>query len=374
MAAEVDERRTDTWALNLRDERDGVALYEGLAKIERDPVKAGAFEELATAERRHAAIWEKKLTRAGIEVPAARPSLRVRWLLWLARRFGVQRVLPMVIQGEGADIRKYAQQPRDGKALIPDEEAHQATLREMQTGAPPEPRTLILDRENWHRGRSGSIRAAVFGMNDGLVSNLALVLGVAGAGASGDALVVTGLAGLMAGAFSMGVGEYVSVASHRDLLRRQVLLETRELTDAPEEEEAELVQIYVRKGLGRVEAEQFAADLLTRPDAAVDTLVREELGLDPDDLGSPIGAAVSSFTMFAIGASMPVLPFLFLDGTAATVTSATVSAAVLATVGAVIALLSGTSPARGTLRMLVLAGLATAATVTIGWLVGAQLG
>ena len=159
------------------------------------------------------------------------------------------------------------------------------------------------------------MRAAIFGVNDGLLSNLSLVLGVAGAGADSHALMVTGFAGLLAGAFSMAVGEFTSVASQRDILARQVELERRELAEAPEEETAELALIFQQKGLSAEHAARTAAELLKNPEHALDTLVREELGLDPDDLGSPWGAAGSSFATFAVGAFIPVVPFFFLQGT-----------------------------------------------------------
>jgi VIT1/CCC1 family predicted Fe2+/Mn2+ transporter len=214
----------------------------------------------------------------------------------------------------------------------------------------------------------------VFGMNDGLVSNLALVLGVAAAGTEPKLVLLTGLAGLFAGAFSMAVGEYVSVASQRDVLRFQVRLEARELAEAPEEEQAELAQLLSQKGIGSEQANTMAAEIMKNPRSALDTLVREELGLDPADLGSPIAAAAASFGTFAVGAALPLLPFLATQGQRAMVASAGIAGVVLAAVGAGLGFLSGTSPLRSALRMLVLAAIAAAVTVAVGHFVGARLG
>src|SRR5512137_1858184 len=301
--------RTDVWMQNLVDERDGAALYDGLAKWEKDPARAATFREMAEAERRHGAIWERKLEAAGIPLPPRRASPRVRALLWLARRLGSGAVVPLVIQAESGDAEKYDLQGGEATAIATEERAHRAALSAMSPSADrPDARGAIAAREKWHGpgGRAGSIRAAIFGMNDGLISNLSLIVGVAGAGVEPKTVVLTGFAGLLAGAFSMAAGEYTSVASQRDLLTRQVDMERREIEEAPEEEAAELALIFKQKGLSTEQASRVAAELLKNPEHAADTLVREELGLDPEDLGSPLGAATSSFVTFAIGATIPV--------------------------------------------------------------------
>jgi len=368
------EPRTDLWLQNLLDERDGAALYEGLSALEKDPEKARSFRHLAEGERKHAAIWEKKLARAGAAVPPDRASSRVRALLWLARRLGVGAVLPMIVDAETKDADKYLRQGADAEltTMAAEEKEHRDVVAGMGGGQSTEARSLIAQRERWHRGggRAGSIRAAIFGMNDGLLSNFSLVVGVAGAGASSQNLLVTGLAGLLAGAASMAVGEYTSVASQRDILARQVELERREVLEAPEEEAAELALIFKQKGLSTEQASRTAAEILKNPEQAADTLVREELGLDPDDLGSPVGAAVSSFAMFAVGATVPVLPFLFLAGTPAVALSAALAFAVLGAVGAFVGFLSGTNPLRSAVRMVGLALLAAGATYGVGRLLG----
>ncbi len=289
--------RTDLWLQNLVDERDGAALYEGLAKYDTDAGKAKSFTELALAERRHAEVWIRKLEKEGVEIPPDRPSSRIRALIWLARRLGSEAVVPMILDAEAGDADKYDAQGGDATAIADEERAHRVVLAGMGDGKTRDARELIAVRERWHgtSGRAGSIRAAIFGVNDGLLSNLSLILGVAGAGVGAGldnhAVVVAGFAGLLGGSFSMAVGEYTSVASQRDLLTRQVELEKREIEEAPEEEAAELALIFKQKGLSTEQASRVAAEILKNPEQAADTLVREELGLDPNDLGSPWSAA-----------------------------------------------------------------------------------
>jgi VIT1/CCC1 family predicted Fe2+/Mn2+ transporter len=342
--------------------------------MERDPERAASFRELAQGERRHADIWERKLERAGAAIPPERASSRVRVLLWLARRLGTAAVLPLILETEADDASKYASQGGEAQALVAEENAHRQVIAGMGRGQPSDARAAIAQRERWHRGgRAGSVRAAIFGANDGLVSNLSLVLGVAAAGSSRDTLVLTGLAGLLAGASSMAVGEYSSVASQRDLLARQVALERREIADAPEEEAAELALIFRQKGLSTEQASRTAAEILKNPEHALDTLVREELGLDPEDLGSPLGAAVSSFCMFALGAIVPVLPFLLLSRQVAQLVSASLTGTVLALMGGVIGFLSGTSVVRSAARMVGLAAAAAGITWAVGRIFGAAV-
>jgi VIT1/CCC1 family predicted Fe2+/Mn2+ transporter len=367
--------RTDLWLQNLVDERDGAALYEGLARYEKDAARAKEFLELGAAERRHAEVWARKLEKEGVALPPDRPSSRVRALVWLARRLGSAAVVPMILEAEAGDADKYEEQGGEATPLAAEERAHRQALVGMSRDDPKDARDLIAVRERWHRaGRgSGNVRAAIFGMNDGLVSNLSLILGVAGAGVAPEAVVVTGCAGLMAGAFSMAAGEYTSVASQRDLLRRQVALEKREIEEAPEEEAAELALIFKQKGLSTEQASRTAAEIMKNPESAADTLVREELGLDPEDLGSPSGAAVSSFFLFSIGALVPLVPFLVTSGTAAVIASSALAALVLAGVGGLMGFLSGTSLWASAGRMVGLAALAAGVTYAVGRAFGAAV-
>jgi VIT1/CCC1 family predicted Fe2+/Mn2+ transporter len=376
--------RARLWLENLRDEREGARLYEGLAAIEKDPARAREFAALGAGERRHAAVWERKLRGAGVELPPDTPTARTRLLLFLARRLGIRSVMPMLLAAEARDAGKYQRQGGDAAGLAPEEAEHRARLEALggaataAAAAPTGPgaaRAKIARRERWHRtSGTGNVRAAVFGANDGLVSNLALVLGVAASGAAGDALVMTGLAGLLAGAFSMAVGEYVSVASQRDLIRRQIDIERREIAESPEEESAELAEILEHKGVPADQAEAAAAEIMKHPEEALDTLVREELGLDPEELGgSPMGAALSSFGSFTAGALVPLVPLLVLSGSAAAWGAGILGGVVLGAIGAFLGVLSGTGALRSGARMVALAALAAGATMAVGHLVGAQL-
>lgn len=372
--SEEEEAQIARWLANLLDERDGIALYEGLAGVERDEKRAKAFRALADGERKHAAIWEKRLRAAGRLPPPGTASMRIRAIVRMARMFGTQRVLPIVIQTESGDMDKYARQPGIARTLVAEEREHRDVLERMAAPAAVAGAEVIARREPWHTGQLGSIRAAVFGINDGLVSNVALILGVAAAGTADAGVVTAGVAGTLAGAFSMGVGEYISVASQRDLAARQIELERRELRDAPEEEQEELELILQGKGLGKAQAKEVATAIFKDPENALDTMVREELGLDPKNLGSPVGAAVPSFFAFMAGALIPLVPFLFLSGRSAALASATVAAGVLASVGGLIGFLSGTGALRSVVRMLGLAALATGVTVAIGRAIGVTLG
>jgi VIT1/CCC1 family predicted Fe2+/Mn2+ transporter len=230
----------------------------------------------------------------------------------------------------------------------------------------------IARSEGWHRaGRSGTLRAVIFGVSDGLVSNLSLVMGIAGAsGGDGRFILLAGIAGLLAGASSMAAGEYVSMQSQRELYERQIALERAELEAMPEEEEAELAAVYRSKGFGRDEAAQIAHRIIADPDAALDTLVREELGLDPDELGSSIGAATGSFIAFGIGAAVPVLPYLVGGGVAAFVASIALSLGALFGVGAAVSLLTGRGLLFSGARQVLIGSIAAAVTYGVGRLIG----
>src|SRR6266496_2509944 len=220
---------------------------------------------------------------------------------------------------------------------------------------------------------SGALRAAIFGVNDGLVSNLSLVMGVTGGQADRKFILLAGLAGLLAGAFSMGAGEFISVTSQRELFQREIALESEEIVAMPDEEANELALIYRAKGIGREDAEALAKRIMRDHDTALDTMAREELGLNPEELGSPTRVAASSFASFAIGAVLPVLAWMFSAGTAAFATSIILSALALFLVGAGISLLTGRSAIRSGIRQLLVGGAAAVATFGIGRLIGVSV-
>jgi VIT1/CCC1 family predicted Fe2+/Mn2+ transporter len=265
-------------------------------------------------------------------------------ILFLARLFGTRAVSDLVtaLEGDEEDVYQGQGASPEVEAIAADEREHAEIWRRLKD-PDDHPDRDIAERERWHRsGRSGTLRAVIFGVSDGLVSNLALVMGVAGAaGEQRPFILLTGIAGLLAGAFSMAAGEYISMQSQRELFERQIALERAELEAMPEEEEAEMAALYRAKGFRDDEARAIAHRLFEDPERALDTLIREELGLDPDELGSPIGAAGGSFVAFAAGAAVPVIPYLLGGGGVAFGLSLGLSLAALFAVGAGVSLLTG---------------------------------
>jgi len=374
---------------NLRLEQDAIVLYDALAAIEKDPRRAAAFRHIAANERRHAAIWADRLRAQGVEVPVRdAPRARVRLIIALARVFGTRAVSDLVqaLEGDEEDLYEGQAATPEIAAIAADEREHAEIWRRLDASSPPMPADgahppilpgrattaeEITRRERWHRSaHSGTLRAVIFGVSDGLVSNLSLVMGVAGASGQEGFILLAGIAGLLAGAFSMAAGEYISMQSQRELFERQIELERAELEAMPEEEERELAGVYVAKGFAPDEAARIARRIFTDRERALDTLVREELGLDPDELGSPWGAAGGSFAAFAAGAVVPVLPYLVAGGSAAFVASLGVSLAALFAVGAGVSLLTG----RGTLysgaRQVAIGAFAAAITWAVGTAIG----
>ena len=360
----------DRYADNYLREQDGIALYNALAKAEKDPLRSEIFQRLAQAEERHAARWARLLKTNGVSIPSYSTSWRVAVLGWLSRAFGTQHILPVVTGLESRDQDVYRGQVEAG-GIPAEERGHMRTLRALQgrgsTGGPES----ILDVEGWHRATyGGSLRAAVFGVNDGLISNFSLVMGVAGANVEPRFVLLAGVAGLLAGASSMAAGEYVSVRSQRELYEQQIEVERQELEMAPEEEKEELSLIYQAKGIPLKQAEELAARILASPEGAIDTLAREELGLDPSALGSPWAAAASSFIAFAVGATLPVLPYLLISGNRAFFASALVSGLALFIVGALIAVFTARGILFSGLRLVGIGALAAAFTYFIGRVLG----
>jgi VIT1/CCC1 family predicted Fe2+/Mn2+ transporter len=367
---------------NLRLERDAVLLYDALAAIEIDPQRAGAFNRIAANERRHAEVWATKLREAGVDVPAAptRPRPRVRLIILLARIFGTKAVSDLVTSLEGDEEEIYGGQTAtpEIEAIAADEREHAEIWRKLKD---PDyhPDRDIAERERWHRsGRSGTLRAVIFGVSDGLVSNLALVMGVAGASGpaatSGHFILLAGIAGLLAGAFSMAAGEYVSMQSQRELFERQIALERAEMEAMPEEEEAEMAALYRSKGFLDDEAKAIAHRLFEDPERALDQLIREELGLDPDELGSPFGAAFGSFVAFALGAFVPVVPYLLGSGAGAFGAAIGLSLVALFAVGAGVSLLTGRGVLFSGARQVAIGAAAAIVTFVVGTLIGVSVG
>lgn len=363
----------------LDAERKAALLYRALAESSHGE-RREALLELADMEDAHAAHWVDKLTEYGVEVPPAPTALDPAdaTLVARARAAGMDDVLAHLEQAEGADAGMYDDEPEALPTMASDEREHAEVFRRLRTG--PERGTITAEGrvdfgEHWHRAdASGKWRAAIFGISDGLVSNTALVMGFAGSGVDRSVVLFAGIAGLLAGAFSMAAGEYVSVASQRDLFRREIELEANELRTKPDEERKELELIYRAKGLDRETAARTAARIMADPDTALDTLAREELGLNPDELGSPVKAAVFSFIAFAIGAFVVVVPYLFAGGMLALGLAVAVSAVAMLVVGGMVGRFSGRGLAHGAIRQLLVGAIAAGVTFAVGSVIGAVTG
>lgn len=218
--------------------------------------------------------------------------------------------------------------------------------------------------------QGGAARAAVFGISDGLVSNVALILGVAAASTDASPVVIAGVSGLLAGAASMAAGEYVSMKAQNELIERELRIERESLAENPQGELRELQSIYAQRGLDQDKARELAEAVHEDPEVALEVHAREELGVDPDDIGDPIGAALSSFVAFALGAVLPLIPWFLMEGTAATVVSVAVGLIAAAIVGVVLARFTERSPFRTALRQVSWAAGACLITFGIGSLLG----
>ena len=329
-----------------RSEKNSAWLYEVVAAAEIDPAKTKLFRDLGVAAEKQAAILAGDL---GGAPPLFRPSLRMRAIAALVRLVGPRAARPVLAAAKVRGISVYSAPAVAGHAMP----------------------TSVAGIGGRHRGAGGgALRAGVFGVNDGLVSSACLIFGVAGAGAEPNIIVLTGVAGLLAGAFSMAAGEYLSMLSQREMFEHQIGEERDELERYPAEEAEELALIYAARGIPIEEARGIAKRLIANPKQALDTLAREELGLNPDDLGSPWGAAISSFAAFAVGAMLPLAPFLLGGGPLALPIAVGVTGAALFAVGAALSLFSGRNAVFGGLRMLLIGALAGGATFGIGQLLG----
>jgi VIT1/CCC1 family predicted Fe2+/Mn2+ transporter len=361
---------------NLQGEVDAVALYSVLVEKESSPTLKEFYSRMVATETVHADVWRKRLEAAGVDTSKVGPAWRARVLMYVARHFGPGLVVPTIAEREGSDQAMYDDQPEALSSMPGDERSHARLFRELAAGRGMEGGT-IARIEGRHRGSGGNqLRAAVLGANDGLISNLSLAMGVAGASGGGSAVLVAGFAGLLAGALSMAIGEWLSVQSARELYAHQVKVEREELLSVPQEEEEELTLIYQSKGLTADQARLMSKSIVGGEiGRAVDTLAREELGIDPDELGgSAWVAAITSFFLFALGAIVPVLPFLFTEGAVAVAASIAVSALALFTVGAAITVVTGSSVLRTGGRQVLLGMAAAAVTFGLGALVGQAVG
>ena len=335
------------------EEQRSAYLYRACAEAEAGTARADLFRRLAGEAEAQAAIWRAQLTASGKPAPPPFvPDARTRLVARLVQILGPRRLRAVLAAMKVRGMAVYSKRDPGG---------HSAPIAGSV--------------EHRHRGLGGggNLRAAVFGINDGLVSNASLIFGVAGASPDVAVVLLTGVAGLTAGAFAMAAGEFVSVRSQRELFEYQIGLEREELAEYPDAEAQELALIYKAKGLSGSEAQRVAKQLVADPEHALDTLAREELGLNPDELGSPWGAAISSLLSFAIGAAIPLLPFALGAGAHALVYTVILTAIALFAIGATLSLFTGRGAMMSGLRMLLLGGLAGAVTFSVGRLFGVSI-
>lgn len=330
-----------------QEEKRSAFLYRALAEMERNPVHKKLFLDLANMADKQAYLLEEKMSAAKIRLPCYKPNLRTKLIIKLVQCFGARAL----------------------KIALASMKVRGMSIYELgDTNAIPYHPTS--EGKHHSVGKGNTLRAAVFGINDGLISNASLILGVAGAHVSPHFILLTGIAGLLAGACSMGAGEYVSVRSQREMLEYQLALERSELELYPEEEALELALIYEARGIPKKEAENIAKILIQNPEQALDTLAREELGVNPNDLVSPWHAAIASFIAFATGAFIPLVPFVFLKSAFNLKIMIILTAITLYLVGAILSLFTQRNAFFSGLRMLGIGGAAGVITYIIGGFLG----
>ena len=341
----------DSWL----EEKRSAYLYRIIANNEKVGIRQQLFSKLAHEAESQSKLWAQLAKEGGYEVPQSyRPELRARIVGWLISALGAGNIKPVLAAIKIRGLSVYSNSRKVGYHPLPNS---------------------IEDVGASHRGTStsGGLRAAVFGVNDGLVSIACLVMGVAGASSSNSTILLTGVAGLLAGAFSMAAGEYISMRSQREMFEYQIGLERDELAQYPDEEAEELALIYIARGLPGEEARALAQHMIADPELGLDTLAREELGLNPDELGSPWLAATTSFFAFTAGGLIPMLPYLLSFNQFSLQLSVALTAFALFGVGAVLSLFTGRGALLGGLRMLLIGGTAGLLTYSIGNWMGASL-
>lgn len=359
---------------NLQTEIDAAFLYRLLAEHEENKNVKSVFHQMSEIEHSHAMSFADKFSLFPEQLPG--PSWRAKTTAWIGKIFGYEYVLGVLLDTEKSISSSIAgaRKKANSKPSVSDT-AHVTILKNILNNSAAVSTSNLARFEKRHRSVGGNaLRAAVLGGNDGLVSNFSLVMGIAGATSGQETVLLTGLAGLLAGALSMALGEWISVRSSQELFENQMNLEREELEVNPEGEEKELVLIFLSKGVHEAHAKQMAKDVMSNTAHAHEILVKEELGINAEDLkGSAMEAAVTSFILFGAGAIIPVIPFFFLGGLKAVLFSALFSAIGLFGIGTAITLFTGRSVWYSGMRQ-VLFGLAAAAiTFGIGKWIGVSV-
>jgi vacuolar iron transporter family protein len=361
---------------NWKEEKNTAFTYRSLSSEEKDIHLSEIYKRMAEIEEIHAAHFEDEIRKKGSVVPEFSPDFRTKILVWISKKFGPTSVLPGMQSKEQQGINTYLKAGGNRK-YAGDEQLHARMLSQISSvSSGGMSGNTLAQLEGRHRATGGNaLRAAVLGANDGMVSNLSLVMGVAGVSMNNSAILIAGMAGLLAGAISMALGEWLSVQSSRELYTNQIKIEQAEVEQSPEEETEELSLIYQSRGLGKDQANQMAKQILSNKDYALGTLAREELGINPEELGgSAWEAAITSFLLFALGAIVPLFPYFFLSGIHAVIISICASIVGLFVLGSVITLFTGKAILYSGFRMVAFGMAAAGVTFGIGRLIGRSLG
>jgi VIT1/CCC1 family predicted Fe2+/Mn2+ transporter len=359
---------------NIQIEVDAWFLYQKLSDNEEDPILADVFKQMSEIELSHAIAFAKENKVDPTQI--CKPSWRAKTINRIGKIFGYDYVLGALMDTEKSLADAVVSQKRKNKVpVVGNEDSHVKILRSILDNDTRIAGSQLSRFEKRHRSVGGNaIRAAVLGGNDGLVSNFSLVMGIAGATVAQTGVLLAGIAGLLAGALSMALGEWISVKSSQELYENQMQLEMDELETNPEGERKELKLIYMAKGIPEDQAVKIVDDLMKDKNLAHQVLVKEELGINAEELkGSAIEAALSSFFLFAIGAIIPVLPFMFLSGYQAIVLSTLLSAIGLFLIGAAITLFTGRNVWFSGFRQVIFGLAAAAVTFGIGKLIGVSM-
>ena len=361
----------------LQVEVDTAFLYDSIASIQSDVNLTRVLQSLAEIEKVHAKHMLEKVMTLELNYQMPPPSSKAKFQLKVGKLFGYSSIISSLASIEKQfAVNTIKNKIELGEKLTGFEHNHLNIIEAVNNNEALNVSGGLLSKfESRHKSVGGNaLRAAVLGSNDGLVSNMSLVMGVAGAAVSNNTILLTGTAGLLAGAISMALGEWLSVQSSRELNQRQIELETEELEASPEEEKKELVLLYQAKGMSAADAQKLADKAFENPETAIDAIITEELGIDKEELGgSAWEAAIASFVLFSIGAIIPLYPFIFLDGNNAILLSIGSSVIGLFGIGAAITLLTGKSVLFSGFRQVAFGLAAAAVTYGIGSLIGVSL-
>lgn len=363
---------------NWKREKEGARTYRDLAERERDQARRNVLVKMADAEESHAQKWERKLAELGVEAPREERTPGTRFKGWLRRQLGTEAALRQLEGEEDKDIARYEAQARsinDAEAqtmlteVKREEESHGRIIREIVSPIGPQGMLdLMLRRERWHKRGGGWLGDAIYGANDGLGAVFGIVSGVAGytGGASSNLVLISGLAGMLASALSMGSGAFLATKSEREVYQAEIDRERREIEEKPEEEQEELALFYQLKGFTEDEANLLATRLAEKPEQFLRTLAHEELGLSEESFPNPLVAAVSATISTALGAFIPIIPFFFMQGIPAIIVAALISLVAHFAVGAAKTLVTGRSWFNSGMEMTIVGAIEAVITYVLG--------